>query len=117
MAEGLLRHDSGARFDVHSAGVEPTGVKPEAIAVMNEIGIDITGQQSKHVDVFSGQHFDYVITVCDHASETCPVFTGAPQRIHWSVPDPAAVEGAARLHAFRAARDQLRGLLRNLMGS
>jgi arsenate reductase len=115
MAEGLLRHDSGGRFDVQSAGVEPTAVKPEATAAMQEIGIDITSHRSKSVAEFAGQHFDYVITVCDHANEVCPVFPGAPRRLHWNVPDPAAVEGANRLAAFQQARDTLRTSLRQFM--
>ncbi len=114
MAEGLLRHDGGPGFAVFSAGHRPSSVRTEAIAVMREIGVDISAQRSKHVDEFTGQTFDYVITVCDHAKETCPVFPGAPRRIHWSIADPAAVAGGAeeRLAAFRAAREQLRAALR-----
>ena len=115
MAEGLLRHDAGGRLEVESAGVQPSAVKPEAVAAMIEIGIDITSQRSKHVDEFSGQHFDYVITVCDHANETCPIFPGAPTRMHWSVPDPAAVHGSGRFEAFRSARNTLRTSLRQFM--
>jgi len=80
-------------IEVFSAGTKPSLVRPEAIAVMAEQGIDISGHRSKHVDEFKGQTFDYVITVCDNANETCPVFPGAPRRVHWSLPDPAAVEG------------------------
>jgi arsenate reductase len=103
MAEGLLRSMGGGALDVFSAGTAPSVVRPEAIAVMAERGIDISGHTSKHVDEFKGQSFDYVITVCDNARETCPVFPGAPRRIHWSLPDPAAVEGSEdqRLEAFR----------------
>ena len=81
--------------------------------VMQELGIDITSQRSKHVDEFRGQHFDAVITVCDHANETCPIFPGAPTRIHWSLPDPAAVHGSDELRrdAFRRVRDALHELL------
>src|SRR6202522_1232650 len=79
MAEGLLRHDAGDRFDVESAGTKPTSVRPEAIAVMNELRIDISGHRSKNVDEFAGQKFDYVITVCDNARETCPVFFDAAE--------------------------------------
>jgi arsenate reductase len=113
MAEGLLRHDGGPAFAVFSAGHRPSSVRPEAVAVMREIGVDISAQRSKHVDEFAGQTFDYVITVCDQAKEVCPVFPGAPRRIHYSIADPAAVTGAEqRLAAFRAARDQLRAALR-----
>jgi len=110
MAEGLLRHDGRGRFEVESAGTRPSLVRPEAIAVMHEVGIDISSHRSKSVAEFDGQRFDVVITVCDHANETCPVFPGSPERIHWSFPDPAAVAGdeAARLDAFRRVRDALR---------
>jgi hypothetical protein len=92
MAEGLLRAMGKGAIDVYSAGTKPGTVRPEAIAVMAERGLDISDHRSKHVDEFVGQTFDYVITVCDNASETCPVFPGAPRRVHWSLPDPAAVE-------------------------
>jgi arsenate reductase len=114
MAEGLLRHDGGAEFEVASAGTKPSHVRPEAIAAMREIGIDISGQQSKSVDEFAGQAFDYVITVCDNAKESCPIFPAATKRIHWSLPDPAAVQSSEeqRLAEFRRVRDHLRSLLR-----
>jgi arsenate reductase (thioredoxin) len=110
MAEGLLRHDAGDRFEVFSAGVEPTRVRPEAIAVMKEIGVDLAGHRSKHVDEFAGQSFDYVLTVCDNARESCPVFPGATERIHRSFADPAAVQGPEehRLAVFRKVRDEIR---------
>ena len=113
MAEGLLRHDGGAAFEVFSAGTKPSHVRPEAIAAMCEIGIDISGHRSKSVDEFAGKEFDYVITVCDNARESCPIFPAATQRIHWSLDDPAAVQGTEeqRLAQFRRARDQLRTLL------
>ena len=109
MAEGLLRHMTGGRFDVASAGVAPTRVRPEAIEAMREIGIDISQQRSKSVDEFAGREFDYVITVCDNANEQCPVFPGRTERIHWSFDDPAAVEGDddTRLSAFRRVRDEI----------
>ena len=109
MAEGLLGREIGDRFDVVSAGTRPTQVRPEAIAVMREIGIDISGHRSKSVDEFAGRTFDCVLTVCDNARESCPVFPGAPTYVHWSLPDPAAVEGseAEREAAFRAVRDEL----------
>ncbi len=113
MAEGLLRHLGGAAVSVVSAGTRPGIVRPEAIAVMAELGIDISSHRSKHVDEFVGQQFDVVITVCDNANETCPVFPGAPQRLHWSFIDPAAVEGGEteRLQAFRSVRNQLAATL------
>ena len=109
MAEGLLRHLAGERFEVASAGVSPTHVRPEAITVMREIGIDISQHRSKSVDEFTDQEFDYVITVCDNANEQCPVFPGNTQRIHWSFDDPAAAEGDehARLAVFRRVRDEI----------
>ena len=109
MAEGLLRHMAGERFDVASAGVSPTRVRPEAIEAMREVGIDISTHRSKSVDEFTGHEFDYVITVCDHANEQCPVFPGRTKRIHWSFDDPAAAEGdeAARLAVFRRVRDEI----------
>jgi len=116
MAEGLLRHDAGDRFEVFSAGTKPTQVRPEAIAVMREFGIEISGHRSKSVDEFAGQRFDYVVTVCDHARDNCPVFHAATTRIHWSFEDPAAVEGSEgqRLAAFRRVRDELRDRLSGL---
>jgi arsenate reductase len=109
MAEGLLRHMAGDRIEVHSAGTRPGSVRPEAIAVLAELGIDIRGHWSKHVDEFAGQTFDYVITVCDHASESCPVFPVQTRRIHWSFEDPAAATGdeAHRLARFRTVRDRI----------
>lgn len=117
MAEGLLRDDGGEAFAVVSAGLEPSFVRPEAIAVMRELGIDITNHRSKSLDEFTGQPFDYVITVCDNANQHCPIFPGAAARIHWSIEDPAAVLGgeATRLQAFRAARDDLRRRLREFI--
>jgi arsenate reductase len=114
MAEGLLRHDAGDEFEVYSAGVEPSHVRPQAIEVMREAGIDISGHRSKSVDEFAGREFDYVITVCDNANERCPVFPGKTRRIHWSFDDPAAVEGdeAAKLAVFRRVRDEIRQRLR-----
>ncbi len=117
MAEGLLRHDGGAAFEVFSAGVEPSRVRPQAIAVMKEIGIDISGYRSKSVDEFACREFDYVITVCDNANERCPVFPGNTRRIHWSFDDPAAIEGdeEIRLAVFRRVRDEIREQLRGFI--
>lgn len=110
MAEGLFRQEGGGEYEVHSAGTKPSQVRPEAIAAMREIGIDISGHRSKSVDDFVGQPFDYVVTVCDNARESCPVFPAGTERIHWSFEDPAAVQGseAERLSAFRRIRDQIR---------
>src|SRR5919107_5772243 len=94
MAEGLLRHDGGDRFEVESAGVNPSLVRPEAVEAMREVGIDISHQRSKSAGEFVGQEFDYIITVCDNARETCPVFPGRAERIHRSFEDPPA-PGAA----------------------
>jgi arsenate reductase len=109
MGEGLFRHEGGDTLEVWSAGTKPSQVRPEAIAVMREIGIDISEQRSKSVEEFTGQPFDYVVTVCDNARDTCPVFPEAVQRIHWSFEDPAAVDGTQeeRLAAFRRIRDQI----------
>jgi arsenate reductase len=110
MAEGLLRHDAGERFEVVSAGMKASFVRPEAIAVMRELGIDISRHRSKNVDEFQRQPFDYVITVCDNARETCPVFFGGAQKLHHDFEDPAATPGSEeeRLAVFRRVRDQLR---------
>ena len=114
MAEGLLREMAGDHVEVASAGVSPTQVRPEAIAAMREIGIDISRYRSKSVDEFVNQNFDYVITVCDNANEQCPVFPGQVKRIHWSFDDPAAAQGddETRLSVFRRVRDEIRGQLR-----
>ena len=119
MAEGLLRHDGGARFEVFSAGVAPSRVRPQAIAAMRELGIDISGQRSKSVEEFAGQAFDYVLTVCDNANEHCPVFPGQTVRIHWSFDDPAAATGdeQMRLAVFRRVRDEIRGRLRDFIAT
>ncbi len=109
MAEGLLRHLGGDRFDVASAGTQKTSVRPEAIAAMAELGIDITGQWSKTLDQFLDDEFSEVITVCDSANDACPFFPGGENRRHWSIPDPSGIAGndKARLDAFRSARDDL----------
>lgn len=117
MAEGLLRHDGGASFEVESAGVEPSFVRPQAVKVMSEIGIDISNHRSKPVEEFLGQEFDYVITVCDNARERCPIFPGKAERIHWSFDDPAAVAGEEEviLETFRRVRDEIRERLRTFI--
>lgn len=116
MAEGLLRHDAGDRFEVESAGILPSRVRPEAIAVMREIGIDIGAQRSKHVDEFAGRDFDVVLTVCDNAKENCPIYPSHANRLHKNFEDPSNVEGGEeeRLAAFRHVRDELREYLRQV---
>ncbi|MCA9858240.1 MAG: arsenate reductase ArsC [Thermomicrobiales bacterium] len=109
MAEGLLRAAYGARVEAFSAGTEASHVRPEAIAVMRELGIDLSGAESKTLDRYLGEPFDLVITVCDDANDACPFFPHARQRLHWSFPDPSAVTGPEeeRLNAFRQARDAI----------
>ncbi len=118
MAEGLLRQLAGDAIEVHSAGLRPSRVHPLAIRAMAERGIDISGQRSKHLDELLATGFDTVITVCDEAAESCPVFPGRAERLHWSFTDPAAVTGeeAERLAAFRAVRDALEERLRRWLG-
>jgi arsenate reductase len=110
MAEGMLRTWGGGRFEAQSAGTEVSSVRPEAIAAMAEIGIDIGGHRSKSVQEYLGQKFDWVITVCDQARQNCPVFPGVEQIGHWSVEDPSEATGTdeQRLEAFRRVRDDLR---------
>jgi arsenate reductase len=110
MAEGLLRHLAGGRFEVHSAGTEATFVKPEAIAAMAEIGADISGQESKTLERYLGEPLEYVVTVCDAANEACPVFPGAKNRLHWSFEDPSQATGTEeeRLMIFCRVRDEIR---------
>ena len=109
MAEALLRKHGGASFEVHSAGTEPKGVNPMTLRVLGEAGIDASWARSKSVSEYLGQHFDYVVTVCDQARQSCPVFPGVHESLHWGYEDPAAVEGteAERLAAFRRVFIQL----------
>ncbi len=113
MAEGLLRHYAGHRFEVFSAGTLPSSVRPEAITGMNELGIDITNHRSKHVDEFVGQTFDYVLAVCDNAKEGCPIFPGGTKLVHHNFTDPAALQGSEeeRLAEFQRVRDQIKEYL------
>jgi arsenate reductase (thioredoxin) len=106
----LLRHAGGDAFDVHSAGMHPKGINPYTVRVLKAEGIDISSERSKSVDEYGGQEFDYVITVCDDAAEECPLFPGQTQRLHWGLPDPAAVAGAdaEKLAAFERTVSQLR---------
>ena len=117
MAEGLFRQAGGDRYEVFSAGTKPSLVRPEAVAVMREIGIDISRHRSKSVDEFAGQKMDLVITVCDNAKESCPVFPGTTQRLHWPFEDPAALAGSEeqRLAAFRSIRDQIRARIQRFL--
>ena len=114
IAEGLLRNMAGERFEVFSAGTEQTRVQPLAIEAMREIGIDISGHTSKTLEAFEGQTFDYVITVCDRANESCPIFPGGTERMHWSFEDPTAATGTdeQKLRAFRTVRDAIQQRLR-----
>jgi arsenate reductase (thioredoxin) len=120
MAEGLLRTIGGERFEVFSAGVKPSAVRPEAIQAMKEIGIDISGHRSKSVDEFAGQQFDAVITVCDNAKETCPLFPGKTQKIHQSFQDPPAPgESSAEetISIFRRVRDEIQEWMNRFVAS
>jgi len=111
MAEGLLRHLAGDRFDAHSAGTEATAVRPLAIQAMAERGIDISDQESKTLDRYLGAPFDAVITVCDQANEACPLFVGARERLHWSFPDPSTATGTEeeQLAVYRDVRNDIAG--------
>jgi arsenate reductase (thioredoxin) len=118
MAEGILRHDGGSAFDVESAGVKPSSVRPEAIQVMREIGIDISGHRSKSVDEFIGREFDAVIMVCDNAKETCPVFPGKTELVHRSFEDPplpGVGSDEERLSIFRRVRDEIRKWMKDFI--
>ena len=110
MAEGLLRHLAGDRFEAHSAGTEATHVRPLAVRAMDEVGVDITGQESKTLERYLREPFDYVITVCDDANEACSFFLGARNRLHWSLEDPSQADGSEeeRLAVFRRVRDEIR---------
>jgi arsenate reductase len=110
MAEGFLRHMAGDRFEVYSAGVKPTQVNPLAIKVMLEVGVDISKHRSKSAMEFIGQKFDYVITVCDNAKQTCPIFPGKYEKIHWSLEDPAETTGTEeeKLAVFMKTRDKIK---------
>lgn len=111
MAEGLLRALGHDRFEVMSAGTERTQVRPEAIEAMSELDIDISHHTSKSLDGYVDQHFDLVITVCDDANESCPIFPNAKERWHWSIDDPSRATGTQdeKMNAFRKARDELKG--------
>jgi arsenate reductase len=118
ITEGLLRHEASDQYEVFSAGTHPAAVRPEAVTVMAELGIDISAQRSKPVAEFERQQFDFVITVCDRAREECPVFSGETQRLHWPFEDPAnfTETGEARLDAFRRLRDRIHARVMVFLG-
>jgi arsenate reductase len=109
MAEGYLRSAAGDRFEALSAGIEPKGLNPLAVEVMQEIGVDISLHKSKDVVSFLGQYIPYIVTVCDHAKERCPIFPRTFKFLHWSFDDPAAVQGSReeKLMVFRRVRDEI----------
>lgn len=117
MAEGWLRHLAGDRFEVHSAGTRPGTVRPLAIRVMAEAGVDISAQTSKSLDRYLDQPWDYVITVCDDANEVCPVFPGGRRRLHWSFPDPSRAAGTEeeQLAVYRQVRDAIRARIEEFL--
>lgn len=117
MAEGLLRHHGGGRFEAFSAGTEATSVRPEAIAVMEELGVDISGQESKTLERYLGEPFAWVVTVCDRARESCPIFPGAARTAHWSFDDPSEATGSeeTRLAVFRRVRDEIDAAIRRFV--
>lgn len=118
MAEGFLRHFAGDRFDVASAGIHPSVLSPDAVEAMREVGIDISHHRSKKVDELIGQHFYYVITVCDRARESCPIFPAASVLDHWPFDDPAAAKGSPeeRKAVFRRVRDEIAARIRKFIG-
>jgi arsenate reductase len=119
MAEGFLRHHASDGFEACSAGTKPGALRPLAVQVMAEEGIDISRQRAKSIDAFVEEPFDYVVTVCDDANETCPVFPNARQRLHWGFPDPSQARGTPdeRLAVFRAVRDAIRARVEQFVAS
>lgn len=117
MAEGLLRQMADERYEVFSAGTEATRVHPLAVEAMKEVNIDISGHRSKTLSEFEGQPLDYVITVCDRANESCPVFPGDTQRIHWGFDDPSAATGTdeQKLRVFQRVREEIAARLRTFL--
>ena len=117
MAEGWLRHLAGDRFDAFSAGTHPVGLNPGSVEAMAEIAIDISGHHSKNVSEFMTQPFDHVITVCDRAKESCPLWPGSTHLLHWSFDDPAAATGSEeeRRHLFRRVRDEIAEQIRHFL--
>jgi len=119
MAEGLLRFRYGSEYEAHSAGTAPSRVNPWAIRVMRVLGVDISCQIAMHLDEYLGDAFDIVVTTCDSAVETCPVFPGAGETIHHSFEDPAAAAGSSEqiLAVFRRVRDEIDGWIGNTFGT
>ena len=117
MAEGWLRHLAGDRFEVFSAGSHPVGLNPVSVEAMAEVGIDISAHRSKSVSEFLTQPFEYVITVCDRAKESCPIWPGHTHLLHWSFDDPAEVVGAneGRGQLFRRVRDEILGRIKGFL--
>jgi arsenate reductase len=118
MAEGFLRHMGSNEFEVYSAGVDPTEINPLSVKVMEEVGIDISDQVSQSANEFLGEKFDYVVTVCDNAKQTCPVFPGDYKKVHWDLKDPAEAEGTEEevLRVFRDIRDQIKANVLEFLG-
>lgn len=116
MAEGWLRHLAGDRYEVFSAGTKPVGLNPGSVEAMAEVGIDIARHRSKHVEEYAAQSLDYVITVCDRAKETCPLWPGKTTLIHWSFDDPAAIADVeSRRLVFRRVRDEIASAIRQFL--
>jgi arsenate reductase (thioredoxin) len=117
MAEGLLRHLAGDRFEVFSAGTHPVGLHPLAVEAMQDLGADISGHRSKHMSEFSDQKFEFVITVCDRAKDSCPRWPHAATVLHWSFEDPASVQGTPEelRRSFRKVRDEIRGQIEGFL--
>ncbi len=119
MAQGLLHEMAGDRYEAWSAGTHPQGINPTAVRSMREVGIDISGHSSDHVDDYVGRAVDVAITVCDHAAENCPVFPEATRRIHWNFDDPATAIGDEdeRMPVFRRVRDEIRVALQGWLAA
>ena len=115
MAEGFLRHYAGDQFDVASAGTAPTALNPDAVEVMREVGIDISHHESKPVGPFLGRRVTHAITVCEPATERCPIFPGIVQRLLWRFDDPAGAAGPDRLDVFRRVRDEIDAHIRQFV--
>jgi ArsR family transcriptional regulator, arsenate/arsenite/antimonite-responsive transcriptional repressor / arsenate reductase (thioredoxin) len=115
MAEAITRHHGASMVEVFSAGTEPSGIHPYALRVLSEMNVDVSGARSKHLDEYGDDSFDYVITVCDKVRETCPLFPGDPEQIHWSFADPAAVEGEGQYGAFVKTAQELTTRIRFLI--
>jgi len=117
IAEGYLRHFGGDKLEVYSAGVETHGLNPRAVSVMQEDGIDISDHTSNNVSEYLAINFDYVITVCDHANEVCPVFPSTAKKIHHNFPDPAKASGSEKevMDQFRSVRDQIKSFCKNFI--